>query len=703
VPVFSILKWAAFMKRSSFASSVVTVTIVAAASLVALPPANAVTLRAFPSSEAAYAVGLTDTGSQIYSLDMSQSPLRTTAIDSPASSSVPDENWTYDPVTGVTYGFSGVSFDTIDLSTGTAAPAFTATTPYNGESAGSVASMAISSSGVAYVVVATFSVGSGDTDFTLGTINLTTGVISRIGVLNLPYADGLAEGMDFDPVTGALYLLASTTTNIGFDAAGLLVVNTSTASVKLVANLDFQATQYAPGDFIHFDSTGTLWILNLINNSEMWSVDPSASDISASLQDAGTFTFSGVSAEVTGFVLEPQQPMAPVITTTSEPLPEAVGVPVSYSLSASGRPGPAFTISSGDLPSGTQLLSDGTIEGSPTAAGSYSYTVTAANSIGASSQAYTQQVSAVSRVAGADRYGTSVAAAQEEFASGAAVVFVADGENFPDALSAGPAAAVLGGPVLLTDPGSLPSEVASEIKTLNPKKIVVLGGSQSVSEDVFTKLLSIVPNTVRWSGSDRYATAQTIDQKAFPNGSKTVFLATGNNYPDALTAGAIAASLGDPILLVDGTQSGLDTATASALTTLHASTVDIAGSSGSVSAGIASGLQAAGYTVNRYGGTDRYATAELLNEAFYATSGTNSNSPKPHTLFLATGQNFPDALSAVPWVGGIYHAPLYLAPGTCVPDQVLNAIQGLGATQVTLIGGTSTLNAKVANFAPCNS
>ena len=60
------------------------------------------------------------------------------------------------------------------------------------------------------------------------------------------------------------------------------------------------------------------------------------------------------------------------------------------------------------------------------------------------------------RIAGADRYSTAATLSRAHFPAGVPVAFVATGRNFPDALAVGPVAGMQGGPVLLTDPNSLP-------------------------------------------------------------------------------------------------------------------------------------------------------------------------------------------------------------------------------------------------------
>ena len=79
----------------------------------------------------------------------------------------------------------------------------------------------------------------------------------------------------------------------------------------------------------------------------------------------------------------------------------------------------------------------------------------------------------VSRVAGADRYGTSAAVSAGAFPPGVPVAYIATGATFPDALSGAAAAGALGGPVLLTAPDAIPSAVHTELKRLKPAKIVI--------------------------------------------------------------------------------------------------------------------------------------------------------------------------------------------------------------------------------------
>lgn len=294
-----------------------------------------------------------------------------------------------------------------------------------------------------------------------------------------------------------------------------------------------------------------------------------------------------------------------------------------------------------------------------------------------------------SRLAGANRYETSAVISSNGFSPGVPVVYVSSGTTFPDALGAAPAASLHGGPLLLTAPTVLSPAVQTELVRLAPERIVVVGGTPSVSEEVFATLDTIAP-TERISGINRYETSRAIVEDAFET-STIAYIATGEGFPDALTASAAAAHLNAPVILVNGGLSTLDASTVPLLQSLGVTTVRIVGSSLSVSNGIQSALTNAGFAVDRRAGANRYETANAINSQAFGTATR---------VYLASGQSFPDALSGAALAGSI-DAPLYLANTACIPSSVSKAITVTGARDVVLLGGSATLNASVASFQRC--
>jgi hypothetical protein len=96
----------------------------------------------------------------------------------------------------------------------------------------------------------------------------------------------------------------------------------------------------------------------------------------------------------------------------------------------------------------------------------------------------------VSRIAGPNRYATSVEVSKVKYPRGAAVVYIASGRDFPDALSATTLAT--DGPLLLTDPNRLSDVVRNEIRRLKASRVVIIGGESSVSSAVESELGSLV-------------------------------------------------------------------------------------------------------------------------------------------------------------------------------------------------------------------
>lgn len=154
------------------------------------------------------------------------------------------------------------------------------------------------------------------------------------------------------------------------------------------------------------------------------------------------------------------------------------------------------------------------------------------------------------RLSGASRYETAVAVSQATFSPGVPVAFVATGRDFPDALTGAALGARLGGPVLLTDPTTLPTAVADELKRLQPAKIEVLGGTAAVSSAVYSQLATLAPTVERRSGSDRYQTNAAA--LALLSTATTAVVATGGTFPDALTGSALAG-LESGALVLTGT------------------------------------------------------------------------------------------------------------------------------------------------------
>ena len=152
----------------------------------------------------------------------------------------------------------------------------------------------------------------------------------------------------------------------------------------------------------------------------------------------------------------------------------------------------------------------------------------------------------VTRVAGDDRYATSRAIAEATWTS-ASTAYVAAGSDFPDALSAGPAAAHFDGPVVLV-PGTdatVDDATLDLLDALGTTDVKIAGGLGVVSDGIEDQLGGLFAVT-RNAGANRYDTAVAINEDEFGT-TDSVFIATGLGFADALTGAALAGVAGAPL------------------------------------------------------------------------------------------------------------------------------------------------------------
>jgi putative cell wall-binding protein len=281
------------------------------------------------------------------------------------------------------------------------------------------------------------------------------------------------------------------------------------------------------------------------------------------------------------------------------------------------------------------------------------------------------------RIAGPDRYETAAGLAPS-FPEDVECVFIANGTDFPDALSAGPAAAHCGGPLLLVYPTLVPAVVYGALQVLSPERIVIAGGTGAVSAQVEADLATIAPVT-RYGGIDRYETSRLIVEGEFGT-APAAWVATGANFPDALAASSGAAAADIPVLIVPGSAPTLDPASAQALTDLGAFDIGIAGGAGAVTPGIESAIGAlpSVTVIERAGGADRYETGMAIMDIVFDGSWA------PYA-FVVSGAKFPDALAAAP-LAGLYGGPVYVTPSTCASSDVQEQVESLEVADAFVLG-----------------
>lgn len=297
------------------------------------------------------------------------------------------------------------------------------------------------------------------------------------------------------------------------------------------------------------------------------------------------------------------------------------------------------------------------------------------------------------RISGSDRYGTSLGAALS-FAPGVATAFVADSQNYPDALAAGAAAGKKGAPVLLVPPsGSLPASVKQALSYLKPHSIVVVGGTAAVSSAVESALRSYGAVT-REDGPDRYGTSASI-AKNFSAGVANAYIAMGTDWRDALSGSALAASTqgSGPMLLVQS--NAIPASVASELSALKPKHIYVLGGTAVVTSAVQSALAKytatrSGSAVSRLSGADRYATSVAIAQHLNSINGSATG-----PLYAASGTNFPDALVGSP-VAALSSQPLLLVPpASALPSEVKSEAKALGAPSLAILGGRAAVSTSV--------
>jgi putative cell wall-binding protein len=301
----------------------------------------------------------------------------------------------------------------------------------------------------------------------------------------------------------------------------------------------------------------------------------------------------------------------------------------------------------------------------------------------------------VDRLAGANRYSTAVSVSQmgwTDCRGGANTVILAVGTNFPDSLAGVTLAYKLNAPILLTTKDSLPASTRSEIQRLSAHRVIILGGVGAVSAAVASDLLTIpgVTEVERIAGDNRYDTARLIAMRSELD-YNGIYLASGLDFPDALSAAAYAAQKGRPIML-----NGKTTLSGSVKALLNAkpeiTLVMIVGGTGAIAESVVTELNTLypEITVQRIAGANRYDTSLALAAYLWNEGGKD--------VFLATGNNFPDALA-----GGVlaakYNSGVLLVRNTAqtVPGSIQTFIQENTITSGLILGGTSAVSTGLQN------
>ena len=273
------------------------------------------------------------------------------------------------------------------------------------------------------------------------------------------------------------------------------------------------------------------------------------------------------------------------------------------------------------------------------------------------------------RISGRNRISTAIEVSKKYYEK-ANTVIIARSDEYPDSLTASPLAKKLNAPILLTSKNELEEPVKAEIRRLKATNIIIVGGVNSISTKVEKALRQYDKDIERIAGHSRYQTSAAIAERLLKLSKKqTAIIESGENFADALTAGAYAARQEYPILLVEKTK--IDTSIEKVIKTNINKSI-IAGGVNSVSREVKKDLPK---NTERIAGRSRYDTAAQIAKRLF----------KSEKAFVASGEVFADALVVSP-VAGRLSSPILLVNRKESPETIKEYVKEK-ITEITVIGG----------------
>lgn len=284
------------------------------------------------------------------------------------------------------------------------------------------------------------------------------------------------------------------------------------------------------------------------------------------------------------------------------------------------------------------------------------------------------------RISGKNRQQTAVEVSKRLYKQADTIILTSSSEMI-DSLTSSPLGIALNAPTLFVEKDTILQEVQAEINRLQPKKVIIAGGNNVVSEKVVKQIEAMGVEVERTAGKDRFQTAVKLGEQIRRNSTnKTdVILANGYNLIDALTAGSLAAKMNIPILLTG--DSSLNSITEKAIKEWGIKNAIVVGGDRQVSDAVISKLQNDGLSVERIAGKTRVETALKLAERV---------NPNPEKVIFANGRTYADALIAS-YLSVEENAPIVLIDKENVPVSVKEYLRDNKIKDSIILGGTSSI------------
>lgn len=280
------------------------------------------------------------------------------------------------------------------------------------------------------------------------------------------------------------------------------------------------------------------------------------------------------------------------------------------------------------------------------------------------------------RIHGSDRLITAIKISQKYY-NKAKTVIVVRNDLFPDSMTASVLAKLKDAPILLNWAKSLDPRVDEEIKRLGATEVIIVGGPDSVSENVRNqlKIYDEDREVERIAGSDRYGTSEMVAKRVtgITGKKNTGVVASGQVFPDALAVGTFASRDSYPILLVK--KDSIPDRIKVVIKDLDITKTYIAGGLNTINKSVESQLPK---VLERMAGKNRYETSVAI---------ANSKFKESKDTFIASGIEFADALVISP-ISGKYNKPTLLVSTNKKSNIVVKKyIKDKMLESITTIGG----------------
>lgn len=272
-------------------------------------------------------------------------------------------------------------------------------------------------------------------------------------------------------------------------------------------------------------------------------------------------------------------------------------------------------------------------------------------------------------------------------------------------LTAAVVAALVGGPVAAGSAAAASS--ASTPSPVAPRWAGAARGGEALTDAVRDSAATTAAaageySFFRLAGGNRYATAVVASQALYTdeviaaNPVGVVLVASGADFPDALSATALVPPAG-PLLLVPPTGT-VPPVVLDELRRLSPDVVVVVGGTGAVSTAVETQLKAVAPT-DRVAGQDRYGTAAqvaLDADGIYRDQDLGPDVPRlgVQTLYVVAGANFPDALAAGA-ATGTWRGAVVLTKRDSLPAASADVVTAVAPQRIIVVGGTGSVGSAV--------